>query len=75
MRIKYHVTPRNGGRWAVIKEDSERAITVLENKQDAIERARELAKEAKLGQIFIHGRNGRIQKEYTYGHDPRKYPS
>ncbi|RLG12930.1 DUF2188 domain-containing protein [Candidatus Pacearchaeota archaeon] len=75
MRIKYHITPRDEGRWAVIKEDSKRAIIVLENKQDAIERARELAKKVKLGQIFIHGRNGRIQEEYTYGQDPRKYPS
>ncbi len=75
MRIKYHVTPRNGGRWAVIKEGSERVSGIFENKTEAIKYARELAKKAKLGQIFIHDRNGRIQKEYTYGQDPRKYPS
>lgn len=75
MRIKYHVTPRDKGRWAVIKEGSKKAITIFENKQEAIKRAKELAKKANLGQIFIHGRNGRIQEEYTYGEDPRKYPS
>lgn len=43
---------------------------ITEPKKCAIARASELAKKAKLGQVVIHGRNGRIQKEYTYGKDP-----
>jgi len=74
MRIKYHITPRNKNRWAVIKEDSKKAAAIFDNKKDAIERARELVKKAKLGQIFIHGKDSKIQREYTYGKDPEKYP-
>ena len=75
MRTKYHVVPRSRGRWGVIKEGNERASLVFENKAQAIKYARKLIKNTKLGQILIHGRDGKIQKEYTYGQDPRKYPS
>jgi len=47
----------------------------FENKADAIQRAKDLAKQAELGQVLIHGEDNRIQKEHTYGKDPKRYPS
>ena len=44
---------------------------VFAKKNDAIARAKELGKKAKLGQVVIHGIDGKIQTEYTYGDDPR----
>lgn len=38
-------------------------------------RARELAQQAPLGQVRVKNQKGRIQFEWTYGDDPRKYPS
>lgn len=39
---------------------------------DAVGRGKGQAKSGSLGQIKIHGQNGKIQTEYTYGKDP--YP-
>ena len=68
-RSKIHVTPR-GDDWAIKREHSQRAIKVVEDKQDAIDRAREIAKEDKPSQVIIHGQDGKIQSERTYGNDP-----
>lgn len=71
-RVRYQVLPTESGNWKVQKTGGQRASAVEENKQAAIERASELAKKAPLGQVVIHKGDGTIQKEYTYGSDPRK---
>lgn len=73
-RKTYHVTPTDNGDWRVKRATANRADSVHENKADAIERAKELAKSADLGQVKIHRSDGEIQTEYTYGKDPRKTP-
>lgn len=69
-RRTYHVTPADGA-WRVKRAGAKRADSVHEKKSDAISRAKELAKKAKLGQVKVHGEDGEIQTEYTYGEDPR----
>lgn len=71
-RTTYHVTKNHGGGWNVKKECAQRASGNFGTKQQAVSRGKELAKGAPLGQIKIHGRNGKIQTEHTYGKDP--YP-
>lgn len=39
---------------------------------EAVRQATEQAKAADLGQLFVHGRDGKIQYEHTYGDDPRQ---
>ena len=68
-----HITPDGNKGWNVKSEGSERAVANYGNKTDAISRGKEVAKNALLGQIKIHGMNGRIQTEHTYGNDPEKY--
>lgn len=71
-RRVYHVTPVAGeGDWKVKERGAERAVRVFENKGDAIDLAKDLAKNADLGQVIIHGKDRVIQTEYTYGKDPR----
>lgn len=70
-RQVYHVVPAENG-WEVKKEGNKRPSAKARLKVDAIKRAKKLAKNAKLGQVIIHKRNGKIQTEYTYGDDPRK---
>lgn len=72
-RKVWHVVPHEGG-WAVKKEEALRATSINKNKEQAVQAARELAKANKPSQIIIHGRDGRIQEERTYGEDPEKYP-
>lgn len=67
-RNRHHVVPHNKG-WAVRRERSERASTVTRTKDDAVERAREIA-ERERGGVVIHRQNGTIQEERTYGPDP-----
>lgn len=70
-RVTYHVTPRDGD-WAAKRAGTKRAANVYDNKEDAIERAKELAKKEPLGQVKIHDKHGDIQTEHTYRKDP--YP-
>lgn len=72
-RQVYHVVP-GGNAWKVEKEGSDRPQAMTEDKNQAVERARELAEKAPLGQVIIHKQDGTIEKEYTYGEDPRDVP-
>lgn len=71
-RVVYHVLPE-GDDWKVRRAGAGRAEGVYENKSDAVERAKVLAKGARLGQVKIHKQDGSIQTEHTYGEDPRRY--
>jgi len=66
-----HVTPDSKGGWRAEREGSNRAIATGDNKEPVVDRARGVARNEK-GSVVIHGRNGRIQEERTYGPDP--YP-
>lgn len=69
-RKVYHVTKNSGGGWDVKKEGSQKASNNFSTKQEAVQRGKELAKNAPLGQIKIHKNNGKFQTEHTYGQDP-----
>jgi len=73
-RIKYHVVPNGDEGWKVKKEGCDRASSIHDNKDDAIEDARRLAQSNPLSQVKVHRRDGTIQTEWTYGEDPEKYP-
>ncbi|MEM7075400.1 MAG: DUF2188 domain-containing protein [Pseudomonadota bacterium] len=65
-----HVTPR-GGKWAVRSAGASRASRVVDTQGEAREIAREQAKR-NGGELYVHGRDGRIRERNTYGKDP--YP-
>ncbi len=72
-RTVYHVTPK-GGDWSVKKVGAERASASTATKQEAIQRAVDLAKTAGgPAQVRIHNLDGAIGSERTYGKDPEKY--
>jgi len=58
-----HVVPNDQG-WAVKREGNERASSTHDTQKDAIEAARELAKE--LDDIVIHRADGTIRERVTY---------
>jgi len=72
-RVIYDVEPRDGGDWAAQRRGSSRAATVTENKRAAISEARRLAQQYPLGQVVIRDQDGRVEREYTYGEDPRRF--
>lgn len=67
-----HVVPHPEG-WAVKGAGNGRATKVFDTQQEAIDSGREIAHN-QGGELFIHGRNGRIRKRDSSGlrYDP--YP-
>jgi Uncharacterized protein conserved in bacteria (DUF2188) len=66
-----HVLPVRDDKWRVAPEGSMTG-PMFEDKENAIRYAEDLAKAVQLGQIIVHGRDGRIQYENTSGEDPRQ---
>lgn len=60
-----HVIPHEGG-WAVRGEGNSRATSIHNTQREAIEAAREIARNQN-GQLLIHGRNGQIRERDSTG--------
>lgn len=69
-RVTYHVTPNVNG-WEVKQEGSSQTEYLVDDKDNAIRHARELAQSQELGQVIVHNRDGKIAEEFTYGEDPQ----
>lgn len=63
-----HVVPHDD-QWAVKGAKAARATEIFDRKSDAVDRAREIAKNQGT-ELLIHGQNGRIQSKDSHGHDP-----
>jgi hypothetical protein len=68
-RVSYDVSPR-GDAWTVTRRGASRATAVLERKEDAVARAKEVAKAWRESQVVVRRGDGSIQAEHTYGTDP-----
>jgi hypothetical protein len=71
-REVFHVSPADHGRWRVETESGGHTGPLFENKDDAVRYAEEKAQAAQLGQVIVHGHDGRIQFENTYAQDPHQ---
>jgi hypothetical protein len=72
-RTVFHVTPHVNG-WQVKPEGSPDREVLVDNKDNALAHARELAKAQEPSQVIVHTRDGKIEEEFTYGNDPRNVP-
>lgn len=63
-----HVVKKDNG-WAVQGAGSKRATKIVKTQNDAIEAAKEIAKNQK-SEVVIHGRDGKIRDKDSYGNDP-----
>jgi hypothetical protein len=63
-----HVILRNDG-WVIRREGNDRLISTHNTKEEAIDAARKLARNAK-SELVIHSRDGRISSRDSYGSDP-----
>lgn len=66
-----HVVPNPDGGWQVKGSGKKEATHLTDHKKEAVDLARELAKE-EHSELVIHGKDGRIQEKDSHGHDP--YP-
>lgn len=64
--------------WKLTNAGIDRAVDVFPKKMDALAVGRSIAqqiwREGGLAQVVVHGKDGKIQKEWTYGRDPRRFP-
>lgn len=66
-----HVTPHSDGGWQVIGAGNTKATVRTDTQKDAINIAREIARN-QGSELIIHGKDGRIREKDSYGNDP--YP-
>ncbi len=70
----YHVVAA-GDAWSVRRDRARRADSWHENKANAVARAKALARGSSApGQVIVHGKNGRIQGEWTFARRIRCLP-
>jgi hypothetical protein len=75
-RVVLHVVPYVNG-WTLNetgRAEEKGELGAWDHKDLAVARAKELAQAAPLGQVVVHGTDGSIQDEFTYGEDPRDIP-
>lgn len=67
-----HVVPNPEGGWDVTKPDASRASSHSDTQAEAVDRAREIVRNAGGGEVVTHGRDGRIRDSDTVppGNDP-----
>jgi uncharacterized protein YdaT len=63
-----HVVPHRKG-WAVKSAGSDRATRVVRTQKEAIDIAREIARNQK-SELIIHGEDGQIREKDSHGNDP-----
>ncbi|MEN6575921.1 MAG: DUF2188 domain-containing protein [Phycisphaerales bacterium] len=73
-RVTYHVMPGEGGGWSVRQVNSGQIVSSHRSKIDAILRGRELAQSHEYSLLAVHDREGRLERQYTYGWDSSLFP-
>lgn len=66
-----HVVAAPEGGWSVKRGGSSSAIATYRTKEEAVAAARKISQREGL-ELFIHGKDGKIQSKDSHGNDP--YP-
>jgi hypothetical protein len=69
MANQIHVLPGEAGGWDIKRDDSDKATLHAATKEDAVQRAREIAKKQEM-ELVIHNQDGTISEKDSYGNDP-----
>jgi hypothetical protein len=70
MTKSHHVVHNPNGGWDVKVGGGERAIKHFDNKQPAVNLARQISQNQD-SELVIHNMNGQIGHKDSHGHDPR----
>lgn len=72
---RWHVVPADG-EWAVKRDDAERASSKHQTQKEAIDAAKEIARNQGGGEVAIHRKDGPIRDVDTVGgaNDPHPPP-
>ncbi len=64
-----HVVPNKEGGWDSKKGGASRASKHFETKKEAEKYSRDVSKK-ESSELFIHGKDGKIQRKDSHGNDP-----
>jgi len=70
-RVTYHIMPETNGGWDVVQEHTGNVCGNHRFRTDAILQGRDLARTHEYSLLVVHDREGRAEKQYTYGRHPR----
>jgi len=75
-RTVMHVVHKNGKGWVVEHTGNELATHATKDDavKDSQQRGHAMEAKGQDAQLVIHHQDGSIETEYTYGHDPRRFP-
>jgi len=73
-RVTYHVIRGEDGGWSVRLVNTGQVVSNHRSKIDAILRGRELAQSHEYSLLAVHDREGRLERQYTYGWDSSLFP-
>ncbi len=65
----HHIVPNPDGGWDVKKAGAERASKHCDTKKEAVEKGREISQNQET-ELYIHGKDGKIQEKDSHGNDP-----
>jgi len=65
----HHVVSNPDGGWNIKKGGADRASKHCDTKQEAVEKAREISQN-QGSELYIHGKDGKIQQKDSHGNDP-----
>jgi hypothetical protein len=68
-RKSHHVVPNSKGGWDIKRGGADRSSGHFDNKQDAIDRARDISRNQET-ELVIHNRDGKISQSDSHGNDP-----
>lgn len=67
-RKNIHIVQRDKG-WGTLREGAQRATHVFDTQAQAIQAGRQMARQG-MGELVIHGQDGRIRARDSHGSDP-----
>jgi hypothetical protein len=65
----HHVVPNPDGGWDVKKAGAERASKHSDAKEEAVNKGRQISQNQGT-ELYIHGKDGKIQQKDSHGNDP-----
>jgi hypothetical protein len=73
-RVTYRVVPGEPSGWDVKQENSGQVFGNHRSRTEAILEAVELAKTHPYSLLVVHGKDGKAERQYSYGRRPRVGP-
>jgi len=74
-RVTYRVVHGEHGGWNIEQENPSQVVSSHRTRIEAILQGRELAKSHEYSLLIVHDRHGHIDRQYTYGRQPRNTPA